>query len=485
MKKLKKLLEEVPLNLYRGSKEIDIYGISSHSKRVAPGDLFIATHHCNEEKMHHIEEAIQSGASAILTDMGNPFFKETVQLLHPHPKEVEGALAAAFYGHPSRELFNIGVTGTSGKTTTTYLIKYLLDQLQMPCGLIGTIEYSVGNHRYPAERTTPDVIANHKMLKEMCTHHCSAMVMEVSSHGLDQGRVDRINFDVAIFTNLSQDHLDYHPSMEAYADAKALLFKSLSKEATAVVSLEDSWGSHMMKECKAQILTYGFSPHADLYAHHIQFDSQGTFFNVTYQKKTLRVQWKQIGRFNVLNCLAAFGALLSKGVAFDKLPSLVTSFPGVLGRLERVGQSSIFVDYAHKPDALEKVLHCLQEIKQGRLITLFGCGGDRDRGKRPLMAKIAERLSDVVIVTSDNPRSEDPLAICTEIIAGFEKESKYFVEIDRKKAIQKAIQMAEKDDLILIAGKGHETYQIFAHQTIPFDDRKIAHEFLTSAGKST
>ncbi len=474
--KLKKILAEIPLELYRGNKECEISGICTHSKRVAPGDLFIDKRG-GEEGALHIEEAIAHGAAAILTDHPNPFLKQVVQLISPAISSIEGSLAAAFFGHPSKEMPVIGITGTSGKTTTSYLVKHLLDSLGVPSGLIGTVEYIMGTHRVPAERTTPEVVDNHRMLREMIKQGCMAAVMEVTSHGLDQGRVDEIGFDCAVFTNLSQDHLDYHASLKAYAEVKAQLFSSLSKNKQAIINRDSEWSPCMVQHCKAPIFTYGFSPGADLRAANIQFSCSQTTFDVHFKDQIVPFVWSQIGRFNVSNCLAALSVLLYRGFSLESLVPSVATFSGVPGRLERVGRSNVFVDYAHKPDALEKVLECLKELKSKRIITVFGCGGDRDRGKRPLMASIAEAGSDVVIVTSDNPRSEDPEAIGREICKGF-KRTNYIVELDRRSAIHKAIELADKEDLILIAGKGHETYQIFGNLTRPFDDRKVAEQML-------
>jgi UDP-N-acetylmuramoyl-L-alanyl-D-glutamate--2,6-diaminopimelate ligase len=476
--KLKKLIADYPISVYKGNLDVEITGLCAHSKLVAPGNLFLAKKGSQDDGSKYIEEALLAGAAAILTDQPNPFLKGVAQLIYHNPQELEAALAARFYGYPSDSLFTIGVTGTNGKTTTTFLIKHLYDQLNFPCGLIGTIEYIIGHHHFEAERTTPDAITNQKLLKEMVKQNCKAAVMEVSSHGLSQGRCDHIAFDAAIFTNLSQDHLDYHGTMEAYAEAKAKLFTSLPKDKTAIVNHESAWKDSILSGCKANVLTYGFSPDATLYAHDITLNPKHTTFHVTYKEETVGFSWELIGRYNVLNGLAALAACLIRGIPLSVLPPLIQSFPSVPGRLEKVENLkglNLFVDYAHTPDALEKVLTCLQEIKQGKIFTVFGCGGDRDRSKRPKMGKAAEEGSDFTVVTSDNPRSEDPEKICAEIAAGFSRNN-FTIVVDRREAIQKAIELATPRDLILIAGKGHETYQLFAYQTIPFDDRKVAQE---------
>jgi UDP-N-acetylmuramoyl-L-alanyl-D-glutamate--2,6-diaminopimelate ligase len=476
--KLKKLITGLPIEIYKGGQDIEITGLCIHSKLVAPGNLFIAKKGSVDDGSKYIEEAIDSGAVAVLSDLPNPFLKNSVQLIHPNPAEVEAELAARFYNNPSKSLFVIGITGTNGKTTTSYLIKHFLDQLGIACGLIGTIEYIIGSYHFEAKLTTPDIITNQKLLKEMVKQGCLASVIEVSSQGLAQDRCKYIDFDVAIFTNLTQDHLDYHKTMEAYANEKAKLFNSLDPHKIAIVNYESPWTAVITQQCKAPLLTYGFSQEADLYADAIQLSACNTEFRVHYRSEQADFKSNLIGRYNILNSLCAIGTCLAKGIPLRNLPPLLNTFKPVSGRLEKVETSrklNIFVDYAHTPDALEKVLACLREIKQGKIITVFGCGGDRDRGKRAKMGKAAEEGSDFTIITSDNPRSEVPQTICSEIASGFSRTD-FTIIVDRKEAIAKAIEMASGKDLILIAGKGHETYQHFSFQTIPFDDRKVAQE---------
>ncbi|MCH9627774.1 MAG: UDP-N-acetylmuramoyl-L-alanyl-D-glutamate--2,6-diaminopimelate ligase [Chlamydiales bacterium] len=475
---LKQLIADLPIEVYKGAKDIEITGLCSHSKLVAPGNLFIAKKGMTDDGAKYLEEALASGASALLTDMPNPFLKNVTQLITPDVRALEGELAARFFGSPSRSLFMVGLTGTNGKTTTAYLIKHLFDYFNVPCGLIGTIEYVIGRHHFAAELTTPEVITNQKLLREMVKQKCEAAVMEVSSIGLDQKRVAGIHYDVALFTNLSQEHLDYHKTMEMYAEAKAKLFHNLDAQATALFNADSPWSDYMRKGCSAQQVTYGFADRADLRVHALELLPNQTRFSLTYQGETLSFSWSLIGRFNVYNCLAAIGAALAKHIPFKSLPEAIARFSSVPGRLERVENQAglhIFVDYAHTPDALEKALHSLREVTKGKIYTIFGCGGNRDRTKRALMAEVAEKGSDFSIVTSDNPRSEDPLAICEEIVCGFTGKQ-FLIEVDRRMAIERAIEKASTDDLILIAGKGHENYQIFAHQTLPFDDCQVARE---------
>lgn len=483
--KLKKLLKDINVNDVKGSKEIVITGLCANSKVVAPGNLFVAKKGRVDDGSQYIQEAVLSGATAVLTDIYDPSLRHITQIIHPDVASIESLLAANYYQFPSKELFMVGITGTNGKTTTSYLIKYLLDQLNASCGLIGTIEYIVGKHHYQATRTTPDVISNHKMLREMVLQECKAAVMEVTSHALDQGRTAQIEYDVAVFTNLTLDHLDYHQTMESYAEAKEKLFANLNPKkqkannafpTTAVVNIDSLWHKNMLKNCKAKVITYGLSEGADLKAFDIRLTPTGTLFKLTYQNKSYECHCPLVGRFNVYNCLAAIAVGLVRKEPIEKLIEIVSNFPGIPGRLESVKNDknlNIFVDFAHTDDALVNVLESLQEFKKGRIITVFGCGGDRDQSKRPRMAKAAESFSDFSIVTSDNPRSEDPKVICEQICKGFSKAN-WTVELDRKEAIKKAIGMAALEDIVLIAGKGHETYQIFAHKTVEFDDRKIA-----------
>jgi UDP-N-acetylmuramoyl-L-alanyl-D-glutamate--2,6-diaminopimelate ligase len=484
--KLKKLIKDIPLDQVKGSKEIEITGVCANSKLVAPGNLFIAKRGKLEDGTKYIPEAIAAGAKAVLTDIYDPSLKEITQLIQSDIKKVEGLIAAQYYENPSSELFVVGVTGTNGKTTTTFLVKHILDQLGISCGLIGTIEYIIGSHRYRATRTTPDVVSNQKMLKEMILHGCKAAVMEVSSHALDQGRVENIDYDVAIFTNLTLDHLDYHGTMENYCTSKNLLFSHLSgnsskqkKKKLAVVNADSPWMKKIVQGCTAKVLTYGLNQAADLHATDIVLTASGTEFKLTYQNRSYLCRWSLVGRYNVYNYLAAVGACLHKNVPITDIIKALESFRTVAGRLEAVPNTlglKIFVDFAHSDDALINVLECLNELKNGKIITVFGCGGDRDQEKRPKMAAAAEELSDFTIVTSDNPRSEKPEAIAADIAKGFKKKESFILELDRYRAIEKAIEMAKPEDIVLIAGKGHETYQIFAHKTIEFDDRKVALE---------
>lgn len=491
--KIKKLLKEISIPTVKGSKDIEITGICGNSKLVAPGNLFVAKRGKVYDGTQYIPEAISAGASAVLTDIYDPSLKDVTQLIHPDVSMMEALIAAHYYQFAGSELFMVGITGTNGKTTTSFLIKHMLDKLeQTPCGLIGTVEYVIGKHRYQPTHTTPDVTTNQKLLREMVLQGCRSAVMEVTSHALDQGRMRHIDYDVAVFTNLTVDHLDYHQTMEQYCLAKQKLFKSLGKEPSkgkknflksAVVNADSPWKDKVTEGCAAAILTYGIESNADLRATDIHMHGDATHFTLTYQGRKYSCESPLVGRYNVYNVLAALGVMLSRQIPLETLIPLIPTFVPVPGRLERVPNDlglKIFVDFAHTDDALTNVLECLRELKAKRIITVFGCGGDRDKTKRPKMARACEQLSDICIVTSDNPRSEDPQSIINQILEGFRSKDKHIVEVDRAKAIEKAIDMMKSDDILLIAGKGHEPYQIFAHKIVEFDDRKVAAQICQS-----
>lgn len=484
--KLKKLLKNISVQAIRGSKEVEITGLSSNSKLVTPGDLFIAKKGLTHDGARFIPDAVAAGAVAILTDLYDPFFSHIVQIIDPDVNGIEAKIAKAFYADASDHLFLVGITGTSGKTTTSYLVRHVFEGLKEACGLIGGVEWMFGEHVFPSSITTPDLLVNYKLFHEMILAGCKACAMEVSSHALEQGRVREIEFDVAVFTNLSHEHLDYHQTMQNYAHAKTQLFSSLKKpeeavkkqfSKTSLINNDSPYAQEMIQASSAPIFTYGIENKADLSASHIHLSHQGIQCQFLYQGKSYPLISSLIGRFNVYNLLAAAGVALIRGFDLEEILPVLATFSTVCGRLERVSNTKglhIFVDHAHKLDALSNVLHTLKEICKGRIITVFGCGGNRDTGKRPLMGSVAESLSDIPIVTSDNPRNEEPEEIIRQILVGFQDKKKAVVIVDRKEAIERAVQLAQAEDIILIAGKGHETTQIFSHQTIDFDDCLIA-----------
>ncbi|MBA2368826.1 MAG: UDP-N-acetylmuramoyl-L-alanyl-D-glutamate--2,6-diaminopimelate ligase [Candidatus Protochlamydia sp.] len=486
--KIKQLFKAINECQIIGSKESIVTGISANSKAIGPGHLFMAIRGKTFDGSHFVPDAIRAGASAILTDLYDPSLKNVIQIIHPNVADIEALVAAEFYGHPSNDLLMVGITGTNGKTTSSFIIKHLLDNFFGPCGLIGTIEYIVGRQHYEASRTTPDAVTNQKLLREMCRAGSKSAVMETTSHALDQGRVGQIDFDTAIFTNLTLDHLDYHSTIEQYAKAKKSLFENLGNlkktkklAKWALINQDSSWADYMKEGCQANCLTYGIDNPADLQAHSIRLMQNGSYAKVSYDGKTQEFFWPFTGRFNVYNCLAALGVIVTRGVGLSEAAEKMSSLPPVRGRMQRIPNQlelEIYVDFAHSDDALASVLSCLSELRKGRLIVVFGCGGDRDKAKRPKMAQACERFADFAIVTTDNPRSEDPELICQEIVKGFTNKALYCVELDRREAIKKAIEIGKKGDTILIAGKGHEPYQVFAHQTLEFDDAKVAAEIV-------
>jgi len=485
--KLKKLIKDLPITQVKGSKDLEITGICSNSKLAAPGSLFIARRGRADDGMLYVPEAIAAGAVAILTDIYDPLLDKSItQLVHPDVASMESAVAAQYHQFAAKEMFMVGITGTNGKTTTSFLIKHLLDKADGPSGLIGTIKYIIGEHQYDAIRTTPDTVSNQKMLREMVHQGCKSAIMEVTSHALDQHRVDYIDFDTAVFTNLTLDHLDYHQTMDHYCTAKNKLFRSLDpsiiKSAhpypkVAVINSDSPWSQKIMEGCKGEVINYSIQGSGDLRAEGICLSPAGTSFTLNFKGEKVPFTWPLVGRFNTYNCLAAAAVGLSRKIPLEIIAKVLESAPFVPGRLQVVPNPlnlKIYVDFAHTDDALRNVLECLHEFKTARIITIFGCGGNRDASKRPKMAQVCQELSDISIVTSDNPRQEEPMEIIKQILSGFSDHNCYIVELDRQKAIERAIEVATPEDIILIAGKGHEKYQIMAHKTIEFEDRKVA-----------
>ncbi|MDQ3626369.1 MAG: UDP-N-acetylmuramoyl-L-alanyl-D-glutamate--2,6-diaminopimelate ligase, partial [Verrucomicrobiota bacterium] len=395
-------------------------------------------------------------------------------------------LAATFYDRPTRRLKLAAVTGTNGKTTTTFLLKHICEKAGMRCGLIGTVRYEIGERLLPAVRTTPESLELQELLAQMVNAGCKAAAMEVSSHAIAQERTRGLEWDVAVFTNLTQDHLDFHGTMQSYFESKLKLFTGLTnqakKKAVAVVNIDDRYGAQIVERLgkDVPVVTYGMGVHADFRASNYRPEFGSTSYQLDARGKSYLVRVPLIGRFNVANSLAALAAASSLGIPLrDAIVSLAKS-PQVPGRLEAVPakrQFQVFVDYAHTPDALLNVLKTVRELSPRKVIVVFGCGGDRDRAKRPLMARAADQNADFSIITSDNPRKEDPDAIIAEVEKGFRSE-RYEKITDRTEAITRAIALAQPRDIVVIAGKGHETYQEFADNTIPFDDIQVARRAL-------
>lgn len=459
----------------------EIASLAYDSRLAGEGSLFFALPGTRTNGADFARQAAEKGASAVVAeapvvDCGCP----VVQV--PDARAAMADIAAAFYGHPDRSLKCAGVTGTNGKTTSAFLMKHVLDSASLRSGLIGTVKYVVGSEEISAPRTTPESADLQEMMARMRDCGSKAVAMEVSSHALVQKRVRGIEFDAAVFTNLTQDHLDYHRTMEAYFDAKTLLFESLAaqthKKGRAIINADDRHGHLLMERLAKNVktVTFGRGVGADFRASAIQFDGAGSVFHLDARKKSFLVRTPLIGLFNIYNVLAALAAAAACGVELRGAIAALASAPQVPGRLERVPAKRnfhVFVDYAHTDDALRNVLRTLKELKPSRLITVFGCGGDRDRAKRPLMAAAAEEFSDWSILTSDNPRREDPEDILADVRAGM-RGTNFEKITDRENAIRRAVELAAPGDIVLIAGKGHENYQEFADRRITFDDVDVA-----------
>ncbi|MGA1129397.1 MAG: UDP-N-acetylmuramoyl-L-alanyl-D-glutamate--2,6-diaminopimelate ligase [Chthoniobacterales bacterium] len=465
-----------------GAPDREIETLVHDSRLASPGCLFAdlpsaTPGRAGAHDAHHILEAVDKGAVAVITSSDVDVPRATVIRVED-PRRAFSAAAAVFYGHPSLQLQTAAVTGTNGKTTTTFLLKHLLDVADRPCGLIGTVRYVVGPRELPAARTTPESDDVQRLLREMRDVNCRAAVMEASSHALHQGRLRDVEFDAAIFTNLTQDHLDYHQTMEAYFAAKAILFRQMAdqsrKKGTAVINIDDRYGRRLLDDHTHQVatVTYGQSSNAMFRAVDLRTDFHGTQYSLHAAGKSYLVRLPHFGPFNVYNSLAALAAMHALGHDIRKSVVALKDAPQVPGRLEMVpGPKSfrVFVDYAHTPDALQNVLRTLRSLEPARILTVFGCGGDRDKAKRGPMGLAAEELSDWCIVTSDNPRSEDPEAICGQVSAALRGQNHEII-VDRRAAIRRAVSMAGPGDIVLVAGKGHEDYQEFADRKVPFDD---------------
>ncbi|MCW1914517.1 UDP-N-acetylmuramoyl-L-alanyl-D-glutamate--2,6-diaminopimelate ligase [Luteolibacter sp. GHJ8] len=475
--------------LATGNLDVEVSAVTSDSRLVGPGTVFVAVRGESRDGRMFIPTALENGAVAIVADSasetGHP---EEVAYVHVNDtRRALAVAAAAVAGEPSKKLKLVGVTGTNGKTTTAFLIHHLMKRSWHRAGLLGTVLVDDGEEATPANFTTPGPVELNGFLARMADHGCRGAAMEVSSHGIDQLRVHGIAFDAAIFSNLTQDHLDYHGTLDAYAATKFSWFESLAadplgKKPVAVINTDDGYGEKLVALLgdKLPMIRYGFNVHCDFRANNFKQSARGMEFELTAKGKSYLVRSPLIGRFNVYNTLAALAGASAVKVPLREAVAAMAEAPQVPGRMEHCGTRdgvSVFVDYAHTPDALENACRTLKELNPSRLITVFGCGGDRDRGKRPLMGHAAATYSDACILTSDNPRSEDPEAILKEIEAGM-GSARYRSVVDRAEAIRIAIHAAGKGDIVLIAGKGHEPYQQFADRTIDFDDRREARRAL-------
>ncbi|MBM7692365.1 UDP-N-acetylmuramoyl-L-alanyl-D-glutamate--2,6-diaminopimelate ligase [Peribacillus deserti] len=484
--KLHSLLSHLPLLSPVSVDNPDITSVENDHRLIKEGSLFICVKGYTVDSHDFASLAVERGAKAIIAE--RELDVKIPVIVVPNTTKAMAILADAFHGHPTQQLNLIGITGTNGKTTTSHLIEKILRDAGSKTGLIGTMYTKIGDEKQETKNTTPDSLTLQKVFKQMTGRGVTHAVMEVSSHALELGRVNGCDFDIAIFTNLTQDHLDFHGTMENYKFAKGLLFSRLgnsyseAKPKFAVLNADDPASADFMKYTAAHVLTYGIDEAADVMAKNVAISSSGTRFTLTALGESTEVKLKMAGKFSVYNTLAAIAAGLCAGL---DIPSMLTSLEavkGVSGRFELVDEGqdfAVIVDYAHTPDSLENVIRTVKEFAEQRVFVVVGCGGDRDKTKRPLMAQIACELATNPIFTADNPRSEDPLEIIKDMEEGV-KGLDYTVIPDRKQAIEHAISEAKSGDVIIIAGKGHETYQIVGDKIHDFDDRLVAREFLVT-----
>ncbi|MGE5454149.1 MAG: UDP-N-acetylmuramoyl-L-alanyl-D-glutamate--2,6-diaminopimelate ligase [Methylocystaceae bacterium] len=478
---LKQCLNQIAIKNQRGNLEVEIKGITYDSRQVQPGDLFVCVPGFKVDGHNFAVEACEKGAAALVVE--HELELDLPQVVLEDSRQSMSFLAANFYGQPQHHLKVIGVTGTNGKTTTTHLIKAILETNGQVTALMGTLYGLIGDYREEMHHTTPEAMDILRFFRRALDAGASHLVMEVSSHALDLGRVASIPFAAAIFTNLTQDHLDYHHNLDEYRQAKIKLFGELAPDKPAIINLDDPSATEFIGAAPGPIITYGLKPEAMVRAEAIHITLTGTRFLLVYGSQQVELNLKLVGMFSVYNVLAAAAYAYADGIELAVVKKAVEQVAGVAGRYEtvEVGQPfAVVVDYAHTPDGLENVLKTSVEVKTNRLITVFGCGGDRDRTKRPIMGEISARYSDFTIVTSDNPRTEEPLAIIREIEPGVQRVTgaDYIIEADRREAIRRALTMAEPGDLVMIAGKGHEDYQLIGSQVLHFDDREVAREIL-------
>ena len=471
-----------------GLAELVITGIEYDSRRIRGGEAFFAFPGAKTDGRQFAQQALDAGAQVVLSELPAPAGFSGPWIQVAHGRRAMAAASRRFYNSPDEALALVGVTGTNGKTTTVYSIDALLRRCGLLTGMVGTIEYRIAERVETAVNTTPDSLELMRMMAEVRAAGGTHFSFEVSSHALALGRVSGLHFHTAVFTNLTRDHLDFHHTMEEYFAAKNLLFLGAGGPPPrfAVINSDDEWGRHIKLSPATERLNYGLKGGADVRAEQIDADFDGVRFTVRHPHGRTRIESKLCGLINVYNLLAAFSTGLSLGLKDDRIAAGLAACTAVPGRFERVDEGQPFlvvVDYAHTDDALRNTIATARALKPRRVITLFGCGGDRDRMKRPLMGQAAAELSDFVVVTSDNPRSEDPLAIINDALVGVRRhDTRHVVEPDRARAIRLAIEQAGPDDIVLLAGKGHETYQVLAGRTIDFDDRAVAHEILRSQG---
>ncbi|WLD95063.1 UDP-N-acetylmuramoyl-L-alanyl-D-glutamate--2,6-diaminopimelate ligase [Alkalihalobacillus sp. AL-G] len=483
--KLRTLIERLAVYQLLNDSNPEITGIEMDSRRVEPGNLFVCVKGERFDGHLFVEDVVKMGASAIVAEKE---IETTVPVIVvKDTRRVLSLLSDRFFNQPTKKLHLIGITGTNGKTTTSHLMDRILQDQRKRTGIIGTIEMRINDVPYPVSNTTPESPVLQKAFAQMVEEKVDTAVMEVSSHALHMGRVRGCDYDIAVFTNLTQDHLDYHQSMDQYLQAKGLLFSQLGNTydnkniKMAILNNDDPASEEFKRMTAAQIMTYGIDRPSDISAKNIKITGHGTEFELQTLTGNYQVNMKLIGKFSVYNILAAISAGIASGLDEQKMVDTIEQLEGVPGRFEVVDEGqpfTVIVDYAHTPDSLRNVLQTVQEFAKGKIFVVVGCGGDRDRSKRPQMAKIAIDYSDYAIFTSDNPRTEEPEQILNDMEKGVAGQA-FISIVDRKSAIEYAINQAEANDIIVIAGKGHETYQIIGEETFDFDDREVARNGIT------
>ncbi len=475
------------------TEDVIVRKLTYDSRSVGQGDVFVAIRGQNHDGHRFIEDAVHRGARAVVleNDAAIPdsffFHNDVLKVVVGNSRRALALMSANYYGRPGSKLKIIGVTGTNGKTTTTYLLKSILEASGEKAGLVGTVEYKIGDEMMPAPFTTPESLELQGLFDAMVKKSCRAAVMEVSSHALALDRVYGLGFQLALFTNLTQDHLDFHGSMDAYFNAKKTLFDGLDENSIAVTNADDERGLSIVASTKARRVTYRVEKRGDVPAYDVKTGTDGIKFTARHEGEKTTISSPLTGRFNVYNLLGATASALALGISTSAIQTGIERVRSVRGRFERIDSGrgwSAIVDYAHTPDALRRALEAIRELlpqdKPGKIITIFGCGGNRDREKRSQMGRIASELSDITIITSDNPRNEDPEAIIEEIRRGVRESAKTMDIVDRREAIQAGLKMARQGDVVLIAGKGHEAYQILGDKRIHFDDREEVEVYLRS-----
>ncbi len=482
MKRLTDLINGLEANNTSVSTDIEINNIQYDSRNILPGDLFVAIKGETSDGHEFIDAAIDKGAAAVICENDIPGITiPSVKV--SNSRKALALVSSSYYDNPGKSMKLIGITGTNGKTSTAYLLDNILQTTGYSTGLLGTIKYRAGEEEFQAKWTTPESLEMQLLLSKMREKKAWATVMEVSSHALEQNRIEGLVFETVVFTNLSQDHLDYHRSMERYADAKKRLFRQVdSQKGENVINGDDPVGFEMAKQNHRPVLTYSMDQgKADVFPDSVSYSSKGVRANLNSPVGKINIQSCMVGSHNLYNIMAAVGAGISLGISRENLEAGINGSAQVPGRLESVNAGQPFpvlVDYAHTPDAMEKAITAVRPLVDGRLIVLFGCGGDRDRDKRPQMGRIGEKGADIAILTSDNPRTEDPQQIINDVLEGISDKKGLKVIIDRKEAIHYSLEIAEENDWVLLLGKGHETYQILGTERIDFDDREIAKTFI-------